>query len=70
VRILSVQAQDKRTNGADGPWSAWTFRPGSGGVVSSEEIAMPAQDGIRAKGQWEPVQRGSWQSVQHGELVA
>jgi hypothetical protein len=33
-------------------------------VASSEEIAMPAQHGIRANEQSEPAQRGSWQPVQ------
>ncbi|SMD24739.1 hypothetical protein SAMN05661093_08745 [Kibdelosporangium aridum] len=60
VQVLVREAQNQHSNGSDGAGSArafWSRRPG---VVSAEEVAMPAQDRVWADQQTKPVQGVAW----------
>jgi hypothetical protein len=56
VRVLLGEAQNQDSNGPDGARSAWAFLPRHPGVASAHEVAVPAQDRVRADQQTESVQ--------------
>jgi hypothetical protein len=63
VRILVGQAQHERSDRAHRRWSAWALGPGPGGAAASEEVAVPAQDGLRQYQQLQAAQRGPGETV-------
>ncbi|MFD1046686.1 hypothetical protein ACFQ1S_14560 [Kibdelosporangium lantanae] len=48
ARVLLRQAQDQDSHRPDGARPSRAFRSGHLGVVSPEQVAVPAQDGVRA----------------------
>jgi hypothetical protein len=46
--VLSGQAQDQGSDGADRARSASAPGPGSGGVPAGDQVTVPAQDRVRA----------------------
>jgi hypothetical protein len=55
--VLLGQAQDEGLDAVDGGRPARSFRPGSFGVVTSEQVAVPAPDGVRGDDQVQLPQR-------------
>jgi hypothetical protein len=64
ARVLLRQAKDQDSDGLYGAGPSRTFRSGHRGVASAEQVAVPAQDGVRAHQQTEPAQGLVWQQVQ------
>jgi hypothetical protein len=60
ARILLCEVQDEHPHGVDGARPAGTFRSGHRSVASAEQVAVPAQDGVRAYHQSESVQFLAW----------
>ena len=62
--VLSRQAQDKRTDGTAGRRPAGSFSARAGGVTAADEVAVPAQNGVRGDDQLQPSQSWAGESVQ------
>jgi hypothetical protein len=60
VRVLSGEPEDERSDAADGRWSTGALGTGCSGVVSAEEVAVPAQDGVGGDDQVELAQLLVW----------
>jgi hypothetical protein len=60
VRVLLGQAQNQHANRPDAARLARAFRPGHRRVVSAEQVAVLAQDPIRAGQQTESAQDLAW----------
>jgi hypothetical protein len=58
--VLLRQVQDEGFDAADGGRPVRSFRSGLFGVVTSEQVAVPAQDGVGGDDQVQLLQLWSW----------
>ncbi|MFC5109169.1 hypothetical protein [Kibdelosporangium philippinense] len=59
ARILAGEPENEGLDAADGGPSAGSFRPRGSGVVTAEEVTVPAQDSLGGDDQVELAQCGS-----------
>jgi hypothetical protein len=62
--VLTGQAQDEGLDRAAGPWAAGALATGDGGVAAADEVAVPAQNGVRGDDQMQLPQPGARKPVQ------
>lgn len=62
--VLPDQAQDERADGADRGRAPGSLRPAGTGVTPLHQLAVPAQDGVRADDKPQPTQDRSGQRGQ------